>query len=1035
MSDVENMNLLSIAADHPDEDLFRLMAENSPRGMLFIHQDRVSYCNTKACEILDIDKAELRNMSVNTFSARLARPEDQAWFRMVVQRDPGVQPLYGCEVSIVDRTGNQRWLEISCMTVMYKGTPAFQAEFVDISLRRMTEIALYNEIHRSTVINNLQTVLLSGTERPLYNLLEMLLNTFMADSVWLLRAIDIDFEWLKVVEHISSDAEANEHRYGSPFKLAASLRQPLEDKYGIIDSEDANLLRELGISSPEYFPKVLISRVQVRSDLPWLLVFVHSSSHDIWTASQKALLLDVCRQTSIILMRWRLQTELNNRSIELQTEHNLTSALFRFSPMPSAVYDPFHNHIVKANEKWIDAVGYPIGQDAQIDLVLKLLLADTVLAEQHITRLHACWEDGLAYLDPIDWGVDTRQGQRVWRIFHVPIQFHDEHNSLWLITVVDVTERSNAERALAQRNDELKILSDFSVNVVQSLTPETIMTDALHQLLLVFQAQFGSIYLYEPETGECKQMRSLGTPEQLNAFAEIITINDLVRKRREWEELQQHNLIEDKITGVGSWVSIPLRSADIHYGMAMIGHEEAYFFDNMSHEMLSTIGRTIGIAVENSRLFEATLQGAMELSVLVDAIHTISSELDLKNTLFRLANTLGERLGIAQCLVWLYDQALDEMVLSAYYWGIEYQNTVQLGLRIPVLDAPIWGEILMRKQPVFIGRVTDFARWDFMLGASTREHKEFGIQAKLMVPIMKGDHLMGVITLNITEPLVTPVSYHLTLTERIARYAAVAMENARLYEATVEARDRMEQKVIERTEQLEVANRELQTFAYTVSHDLKAPLRAIEGYSSFLEHDYVKLLDAKGLHYLQNLRTAAVNMHNIINDLLVYAQVDQREQHLRPIVIRPLIDSLVATVSNSYNQVNITVSIDLSFTTLYSEAEGLREVLHNLIENAFKFSVHQPQPEVRIWGEETSDAWRLHVKDNGIGFDMRYHDQVFRIFHRLQRTEDYPGTGVGLAIVSRIVDRLKGRVWAESTLGQGATFHVVLPKVGEKESD
>jgi PAS domain S-box-containing protein len=229
-------------------------------------------------------------------------------------------------------------------------------------------------------------------------------------------------------------------------------------------------------------------------------------------------------------------------------------------------------------------------------------------------------------------------------------------------------------------------------------------------------------------------------------------------------------------------------------------------------------------------------------------------------------------------------------------------------------------------------------------------------------------------------------------------------------------------------------NKELETFTYSVSHDLKAPLRGIDGYSQILLKEYESKLDEEGKRFLRTIRESAMQMNQLINDLLEYSRLER--QSLRPSVvnIKNLIETLVVNITTDkiYNHFKITITIPE--IGIYADKDGLNLALRNLIENAFKFTQKQINPKIEIGYQDHDSKHTIFVKDNGIGFDMKFHDRIFEIFQRLHRSEDYEGTGVGLAMVRKAIERLNGKVWAESEVGKGSTFYIEIPKIQSDEN-
>ncbi|WP_155875318.1 PAS domain S-box protein [Desulfuromonas sp. AOP6] len=241
--------------------------------------------------------------------------------------------------------------------------------------------------------------------------------------------------------------------------------------------------------------------------------------------------------------------------------------------------------------------------------------------------------------------------------------------------------------------------------------------------------------------------------------------------------------------------------------------------------------------------------------------------------------------------------------------------------------------------------------------------------------------------------------------------------------------EELEDKVRERTAQLVAVNKELEAFSYSVSHDLKAPLRGIDGYSQILEEDYHEQLDAEGRRFLQNIRNGTAQMYQLIEDLLDYSRMERRSLQSSKIDLLPLVRAVVAERLPEAEPSGLLVRLQVPDNTVLADRDGLIIVLRNLLENAIKFSRDAAQPPaIDIGARSEGDKTILWVRDNGIGFDMKFHDRIFDMFQRLQRAEDYPGTGIGLALVRKAMQRMGGRVWAESSPGAGATFYLELPQ-------
>lgn len=238
----------------------------------------------------------------------------------------------------------------------------------------------------------------------------------------------------------------------------------------------------------------------------------------------------------------------------------------------------------------------------------------------------------------------------------------------------------------------------------------------------------------------------------------------------------------------------------------------------------------------------------------------------------------------------------------------------------------------------------------------------------------------------------------------------------------------------QRTRELEESNRELEDFTYVVSHDLKEPLRGIEGFSSFLTEDYSRVIGEEGRRYLANIRESTVRMKALIEDLLELSRIGRiKEEHTR-IDVAQMIEEVRRDLEFSIREKGVDFRVQPDLPAITGEAIHLKEVFKNLISNAVKFS-RPTAGVVEIGCEPAEGAFQFFVRDDGIGIDSQYHERIFQIFQRLNRREDYEGTGAGLAICKKVITSHGGRIWVESALGQGSTFRFTVPAAPLPEED
>ncbi|MGZ4099414.1 MAG: ATP-binding protein [Bacteroidia bacterium] len=307
---------------------------------------------------------------------------------------------------------------------------------------------------------------------------------------------------------------------------------------------------------------------------------------------------------------------------------------------------------------------------------------------------------------------------------------------------------------------------------------------------------------------------------------------------------------------------------------------------------------------------------------------------------------------------------------------------------------------------VLLMTVGAFAAW-VMSRNITRPLNELTDAAKL---ISKGDY---------SSPMAINVYRNDELAELAIAFNVMTSEIYHMWQD-------MDTKVKERTLQLEIVNKELEAFSYSVSHDLRTPLRAINGYSIMLKEDYDSKLDAEGNRIIRNIITNAKMMGQLIDDLLAFSRMGKKElvstQVDMQLLVKNVADELLQNHPGKDDIIHIGV---LSPAT--ADLGMIKQVLINLVGNAIKYSSKKAEPKIEIGSRDEQNKTIYFVKDNGVGFDMAYVGKLFGVFQRLHSQEEFEGTGVGLALVKRIIDKHKGEIWAEGQENIGATFYFSLP--------
>jgi light-regulated signal transduction histidine kinase (bacteriophytochrome) len=331
-----------------------------------------------------------------------------------------------------------------------------------------------------------------------------------------------------------------------------------------------------------------------------------------------------------------------------------------------------------------------------------------------------------------------------------------------------------------------------------------------------------------------------------------------------------------------------------------------------------------------------------------------------------------------------------------------------------VPDGPIW-QVWLTGAPAAVVRPQQFGPVERELAVS------MAAKAVLAVPIRGSERSWGVLAVFLHH---SPIfaGDDLALLMLLAEQSAVTLDYANLLAAEHDLIERLNRN----NAQLQAATKELEAFAYSVSHDLRAPLRGIDGFSHVLLNDHGHKLDEQGVQYLERIRAAAQRMGQLIEDLLQLSRVTRSELRSEKVDLTVMAWEIIRDfqMREADFRAQVTIADNLC---VEGDPRLLRITLENLLHNAYKFSSTRSRPEVTL-GSLTAESGEtvFFVRDNGVGFDMAYADKLFGAFQRLHAFEEFPGTGVGLATVQRIIRRHGGRIWADSAVDQGTTFYFTL---------
>ncbi len=425
---------------------------------------------------------------------------------------------------------------------------------------------------------------------------------------------------------------------------------------------------------------------------------------------------------------------------------------------------------------------------------------------------------------------------------------------------------------------------------------------------------------------------------------------------------------------------------------------------------------------ENHRLRSQLPQGRetnqtnLELALLKEVSSAIVSELDLQRVLELVVRKARELIDAETVLV----PRISEDCQEYHYVAAAGKNAEAIiNTRFPIRTG-MCGWVLTHESPLLYGE-------DFPFALDESTHWEKGQTSALLVPLFGKTQIIGGLSALGKNGGGSFTQKDMDLITLFANQVSIAIENASLVQELQKTLDSLEQRVEERTAELSDINRELEFFCHSASHDLRSPLRGIDGYSHILLEDYRDVLDESAKRYLRRIRAGGQQMGEIIDALLHLSKVVRKPLKHERINLSAMVDSIVRDYRADAPEREISVEIAPGLKC-HGDPDLIRIALNNLIGNAWKYTNKCKRPVIEFGSKMEGGYTVFSVRDNGCGFDMEFKHKLFEPFQRLQTEGDYEGTGVGLAIVQRIFNRHGGHVCATSEPGRGATFSFSLPQ-------
>lgn len=573
-----------------------------------------------------------------------------------------------------------------------------------------------------------------------------------------------------------------------------------------------------------------------------------------------------------------------------------------------------------------------------------------------------------------------------------------------------------------RRIAELSALQSVSQIISSSLE----LSRAFEIIVQVLQKNFGynyvSIYYLK---GDILYLGSqVGYPEELIYLTIPISKGIVGRAVRSRQTQFVQNIDHDPdflkaSYNVHSEITIPLLKDSRVLGILNV--ESVLPLTEADKNLLVTFAGQVVIAINNAEIFQAEREQRELAEAFREIGLSINKNLELDTLMDHMLDEIKRVVPYDSAILFSVDAngAEAQVMRQAGYnqHGGQVVNKID-NIKLEIAKTTNLLQMMQTRSPLMIPDVTAYPGWnDFDMDRT--------IGSCVGAPIIVQDKVVAFFSLVKREYSF----FNQDHAERLAIFAsqaAIAFENARLYTELHNMAVELEQRVRQRTSQLETSNKELEAFAYSVAHDLRSPLRAIDGFSQIFLDEYVPLVDDEGKRKLNLIRSNAQIMGKLIDDLLSLSKVTRAELVMTTIDMTSLVRTMI--MESAPQPILDQFSINIHpLPTIRGDPLLLRQVWVNLISNAIKFTLSKQTPTIEINGYVEREMTVYCIRDNGAGFDPAYSSKLFGVFQRLHRPEEFEGTGVGLAIVQRIIQRHSGRVWAEGLVGEGAAFYFALP--------
>ena len=591
----------------------------------------------------------------------------------------------------------------------------------------------------------------------------------------------------------------------------------------------------------------------------------------------------------------------------------------------------------------------------------------------------------------------------------------------------DISERKQMQEDLNKKNKDLEGLNSITQAVHETLNPTEVYNIALDKIIELQNVEMASIYIVDEVNNEAILQEYRNLPEAYLRKASRIQYPKGVTWKvvKTGKFIKIDNVMKDPEVGPAgrklggrSMIGSPIDLEGKTIGVIWIISYLENPFTEYDKELLISIGDTIGIAIAQAKLYESEQEQMQKIEALQKISRAITSELDYSLVLQDIAEYVrrlsGSKFSFVAVKEGDYIYRTKAMAGEDDSYASKIHEWIDINKDLPY-ECVNFKKCISNKIPI---ASTDI-RNQFKIKYWREQLIERGINSMVVLPLIYKEDVIGVLALYSTS-LGKFRDDMLEMLVSFADQAAIALENARLYEET----KRKSEELIRLNDEIESINKELKDFAYIVSHDLKAPLRAISSLANWLVADYGDGLDEDVLKHVTLIESRAKRMFNLIDGILQYSRVGRTKEKIVNIDSNNLVKDAIDSLDPPEN---INFEFENQLPKIACEKTRLGQIFQNLLSNSIKF-IDKSAGEIKIGCSEENGFWKFSISDNGPGIEKKYHDKIFKVFQTLSPRDAIESTGIGLSIVKKIIDLYGGKIWVESEVGKGCKFFFTLPK-------